>query len=78
MTKKTTHSIKANSTKVKVESRRDTVAVQGPRRSAAGGESWRISLDGKEKTIVSSAAATATMNKTTSRYEKALRRLAKR
>ncbi len=78
MAKKITHTIRPKAAKLNIKSHAPSVTVEGPRPSRAGGEIWRLTMDGQTKTIVTSTSSTATMNLTASRYDKALKRLAKR
>ncbi len=75
---KITHTVQPKPAKLKIEGHAPTVTVEGPWPSKAGGEIWRVMTDGDTKTIVTSSSSTATMDETVSRYDKALKRLAKR
>ena len=78
MAKKITHTIRPKAAKLKIKSHAPSVTVEGPRPSKDGREFWRLTKDGQTKTIVTSTSSTATMDLTASRYDKVLKRLAKR
>jgi hypothetical protein len=68
---------RTKTSKARRTAKRGATAAAGPK-TAAGGEIWHITSDGRRETIVASAASVTAMDEAVNLYGDALRRLAKR
>ena len=58
--------------------KKGTTRVISCKKSAKGGESWRLATDGEVRTVKSSGRSTKSMDRAVKKYSKALESLAKR